>query len=249
MSDAAPVKQVKQGKIELVADAAAMAGIVADRLIELALAGGERVAICLSGGSTPKALYEALAEPARRDRFPWARVHWFWGDERDVPPDHPDSNYRMARLAMLAAAPVPPAHVHRIPVGDLTPEAAARAYEIELKQFYGAAALDPARPLFDAVLLGLGEDGHTASLFPGAPTLDNTSDWVASVPEGFRDEARVTLTYPVLDSARAVLFLIAGKGKQQAWKQLRAKQDIPAARVSPSGDLIYYLDKAAAGES
>src|SRR5579862_5833953 len=144
------------------------AGFVADTLA----AATDRVSVALSGGSTPKRLYELLATAPFRDRVPWDRVHWFWGDERFVPPDHPDSNYRMTRLAMLSQAPVPPANIHPIPTVGCTPEQAAMTYEYVLQTLYRGNEIDPARPLFEIVLLGLGEDGHTASLFPGvaAPT-------------------------------------------------------------------------------
>jgi 6-phosphogluconolactonase len=134
-------------------------------LREHAVAGGPRCAICLAGGSTPRRVYELLAS-AERAAFPWQRTHWFFGDERFVPHDHPDSNYRMVRAALLDAAPLPPENVHPIPTAG-RPAQAAQAYAQELQAFYGAAALDPQRPLFDVVLLGVGEDGHTASLFPG----------------------------------------------------------------------------------
>ena len=132
---------------------------------------GGSFAVCLSGGSTPQRLYEHLAGPPYRDAFPWSRTHWFWGDEQFVPHDDALSNYRMVREALLSRAPIPAVNIHPIPTEGLSPEAAASAYERELKSFYGADHLDPARPLFDVNLLGLGPDGHTASLFPGSAVL------------------------------------------------------------------------------
>src|SRR6267142_1202640 len=149
-----------------------------------------------SGGSTPRRFYQLLAEPPLRDVMPWQRIHWFWGDERFVPWDHPDSNYGMARQAMLAHVPVSPGNIHGIAFAG-TPADAARAYQDALQSHYGAEQLDPARPLFDVVLLGMGPDGHTASLIPGEPVLDEKARWVAEVTHG-RPEPRITLTYPAL---------------------------------------------------
>src|ERR1700676_2721930 len=148
-------------------DAEALARHAAEWLCALASASDEKSAISCSGGSTPKLLYEVLAEPAIASRFPWERVHWFWGDERFVPHDHPDSNYRMVFDALLSRVAVPDGNIHAIPTGDLSPEQAAAAYEKTLRVFYGADTIASTRPLFDVTLLGIGEDGHTASLFPG----------------------------------------------------------------------------------
>src|ERR1700732_4974557 len=158
-------------------DAEALARHAAEWLCTLVLADDRRFAICCSGGSTPKRLYEVLAEPPIASRFPWERAHWFWGDERFVPHDHADSNYRMVFDALLSRAAVPAGNVHAIPTAGLSPEEAAAAYEETLKDFYGAHTLAPARPLFDVTLLGIGEDGHTASLFPGHPALEEQDHW------------------------------------------------------------------------
>jgi 6-phosphogluconolactonase len=203
-----------------------------------------RFAISLSGGSTPRRLYQLLAEPPYRDAVPWDRIHWFWGDERFVPPDHPDSNYRMVREALLSRAPVPAANIHPIETsGD--PAAAARAYERILKSFYGSENLDPARPLFDIELLGLGPDGHTASLFPGTKVLEERQRWVAEVV-GAKPETRITLTYPVLDSARHTAFLVAGTDKREPLTRVLAHDEgLPAARVQPVGELVWFVDEQA----
>src|SRR5258708_33101486 len=153
------------GRVETLPDPATLAHHVAEWMTSAALAASDVFRVSLSGGSTPKALYTLLASEAFRGRFPWQRVHWYWGDERFVPYDHPDSNYRMTREAMLAKAPGPPGNIHPVPA-DGTPEDAARRYERTLQEAYGAATFDPARPLFDVTLLGLGPDGHTASLLP-----------------------------------------------------------------------------------
>ena len=144
---------------------------VAEWLCALGQAKDGDFAVCLSGGSTPRRLYEWLATPGNASRFPWNRSHWFWGDERFVPHEHPDSNYRMARDALLSRVPIPDDNIHAVPTEGLSPEQAAVAYETTLKRFYGADVLSPERPLFDVTLLGIGEDGHTASLFPGQPAI------------------------------------------------------------------------------
>jgi 6-phosphogluconolactonase len=205
-----------------------------------------RFAVCCSGGSTPKRLYQRLAEPDIAARFPWPRVHWFWGDERLVPHGHPDSNYGMTRAALLSRAPVPPDNIHAVPTEGLTPERAASAYEQTLREFCGAAQLDPARPLFDVVLLGIGDDGHTASLFPGQPALDETQRWVVAVL-GARAEARITLTFPALDSARDAVFLAVGETKRDPVRRARAGDRVlPSARIRPVGMLHWFVDRAAA---
>jgi 6-phosphogluconolactonase len=212
-------------------------------LRERAQAGGPRFAVCLPGGSTPRRVYELLAS-AERPTFPWDRVHWFFGDERFVPHDHPDSNYRMARAAMLDAVPVPAANVHPMPTAG-TPAQAAQAYENELHDFCGAATLDPQRPLFDVVLLGLGEDGHTASLFPGIAALAERQRWVVDVLNP-KSEPRITLTYPALESTRALAFLAAGAQKRDILARIWAGEDLPAARLHSRAAVQWLIDQAAA---
>lgn len=235
------------GRIEISADPAALARHVAEWMTAAALAAKGEFRVSLSGGSTPKALYTLLASDAFRDRFPWQRVSWYWGDERFVPYDHPESNYRMTREAMLAKAPVPPANIHPVPA-DGTPDDAALRYERSLQSDYGATALDPARPMFDITLLGLGPDGHTASLLPGEPVLEERKRWVAAVSHG-RPEVRITMTYPVIESSRRVAFLVAGREKTAMFKAIReGGSQVPAARVKPVGELFWFVDRAAAGE-
>jgi 6-phosphogluconolactonase len=233
--------------IETLPDPAALAQHVAEWMTQAAEASTGDFRVSLSGGSTPKALYTLLASEPYRGRFPWARVHWYWGDERFVPWDHPESNYRMTREAMLSKAPVPPQNIHPVPP-DGTPDDAAQRYEATLQAAYGAAALDPARPMFAITLLGLGPDGHTASLLPGEPVLEERKRWVAAVSHG-RPEVRITMTYPVIDSSERVAFLVAGKEKTAILKTIRAGgSQVPAARVKPVGELIWFVDRAAAGE-
>ncbi|OZI62257.1 6-phosphogluconolactonase [Bordetella genomosp. 11] len=205
-----------------------------------------RFALALSGGSTPRPLYALLAEPERARRIDWSRVHLFWGDERFVPYDDPRSNYGMTRQAMIDSIPIPAENVHPVPT-DGTPESAAKRYADLLREYYGSARLEPGRPLFDVNLLGIGDDGHTASLFPGAPQVDETRDWTVAVV-GVKDEPRISLTFPALDSAAAVVFLAAGDKKRSAVSRARAHDpDVPSGRVRPQGELLWYLDRDAAG--
>ncbi|ANN68422.1 6-phosphogluconolactonase [Bordetella bronchialis] len=219
---------------------------LADWLISRIAACEGRFALALSGGSTPRPLYALLAEPQRAGRIDWSRVHLFWGDERFVPHDDPQSNYRMVKQAMIDHIPIPPANVHPVPV-DGTPESAAARYAGILRDYYGADRLEPGRPLFDVNLLGIGDDGHTASLFPGAPQLSETQAWTVAVT-GIKPEPRISLTYPTLDSAAAVVFLAAGAAKRPAVSRARAHDpDVPSGRVRPQGELLWYLDRDAAG--
>jgi 6-phosphogluconolactonase len=229
-------------------NAEALAQDVAEWLCGLAQASGSAFAICLSGGSTPRHLYEVLATPEIASRFPWSRAHWFWGDERFVPHDSRDSNYGMAREAFLSRVPAPAHNVHAIPTAGLSPEQAATAYEATLKRFYGADTLAPGRPLFEVTLLGIGENGHTASLFPGQPALQETQRWVVAVI-GAVPEPRITLTYPALDSSRDVAFLVTGRGKREVIARAQAgDRTIPAALVRPVGRLHWFTDRAATAE-
>jgi 6-phosphogluconolactonase len=205
------------------------------------------VRIALSGGSTPRRTYQELARARLVDRFPWSRVHWFWGDERSVPPDDLDSNFRMTREAMLDGAPIPPANIHPILTVGISPDEAAYRYEIELKRAYGASTLLPDQPLFHVCLLGLGEDGHIGSLIPAEPALLELDRWVAVVAHG-RPETRITLTYPVIDASRHIAFLVSGETKRSILREVLAGGSIkPAARLSPMDDILFIADRAAAG--
>jgi 6-phosphogluconolactonase len=224
-------------------DPAVLARHVARWMTDLACAKDGDFAVALSGGSTPRALYQLLASEFANE-FPWQRVDWFWGDERFVPQNDPQSNYRMVREAMLSHAPA--SRVHPVLINGLTATQSAAAYERELKSFYGANKLDPARPLFDLVLLGLGTDGHTASLFPGSAALDEKDHWTADVET--QNLARITLTYPALESAAHVVFLVIGADKRQPLRGLLDRDHtLPAARLEPTGDLHIFADRVAAG--
>jgi 6-phosphogluconolactonase len=233
------------GRIQILPDPLALARHVAEWMTAAALAAKDPFRVSLSGGSTPKTLYGLLASDEFKSRFPWQIVSWYWGDERFVPYDHPESNFRMTREAMLAKAPVPSQNIHPVPV-DGTPESAAQRYERILQQAYGAATLDPARPLFDVTLLGLGPDGHTASLLPEDPVLEERERWVAVVSHG-RPEIRITMTYPVIESSRRVAFLVTGHDKAAILRAVRAGgSQAPAARIRPVGELFWFVDRAAA---
>jgi len=234
--------------LEILADAEALARHVATWLVErISAQNGGPFAIALSGGSTPRRLYELLATEPYRGVLPWERAHWFWGDERFVPYDSPESNYRMVREAMLARVPVPAANVHPIPTEGLTPDEAALSYEQQLKDFYGASTLLPNRPLFDVTFLGLGSEGHIASLFPGTAMLKERARWVGCVI-GAKPEPRITLTYPALESSREVAFLVTGAAKRAALEELLGgNPELPAAHLHPvHGTLNIFVDRAAA---
>ena len=232
--------------LDVLPDPEALARRAADWLLGAATARGGVFAVALAGGSTPRTLYEKLAGPPYRDAFPWARAHFFWGDERFVPHDDPESNFRMAREALLSRVPIPAGNIHPVPTQGLSPEAAAAAYQRDLMTFHGAERLAPDRTLFEVTLLGLGADGHTASLFPGSAVLAERNLWVAATadPKGL---ARITLTYPAIESSAHLAFLVAGKEKSAIFARFRQNdRALPAAHVHPVGDLWQFVDAAAA---
>ena len=208
--------------------------------------------IALSGGSTPRGLYEVLAgdgPPPFRRQVPWGRIHFFWGDERHVPPDHPESNYRTAREALLSKVPVPPDHVHRIPAERPDAAQAAEEYARTLREHFRLA--DGKLPRFDLVLLGMGPDGHTASLFPGIAGLHEPARLVLAPWVKKLGAYRITLTPAVLNNAACVLFLVAGEDKAETLRAVLHGDDdpdrLPAQIIRPTnGELIWLVDGAAA---
>jgi 6-phosphogluconolactonase len=206
----------------------------------------------LSGGGTPRRLYELLAgEPGFRDRMPWAETEIYWGDERPVPPGHPESNFGMAWEALLSRVPARRERIHAWPV-ELPPEEAARAYEATVRRAPGATAGGP--PRFDLVLLGLGADGHTASLFPGSPALAERERLTAAPWVEALGAWRLTLTPPAINGARCVLFLVTGEGKAHALRAALAPEGDPAAcparAIRPlRGELLWIADRPAAVRS
>ena len=241
---------VFDGTSELYTAAAAHIAAAADD----ALARRGRFLLVLAGGSTPRGAYERLASREWKEGD-LHRVHMFWGDERCVPPHHPESNYGVAAASLLRNLTIPPDNVHRIRGEDAAEIAAAR-YDAELAAFFGRTTPgipDDAHPTFDLVLLGLGVDGHTASLFPGSPALESTG-WAAATvaPDSAEIAQRVTLTLPALDSARECLFLVSGASKRHAVRLVLGDQNtseaslLPASRVAPRGPNHWFLDASAA---
>ncbi len=234
-------------------DAGELTEKAAERFIALvneASASSGRFTVALSGGSTPKALYSLLAASGFADRIPWPKVHLFWGDERCVPPDHPDSNYRMVRESLLSKISIPPENVHRM-AGEKEPKLAAAEYENELKTFFQLSQGTP--PRFDLILLGLGEDGHTASLFPESDALNETQRLVATTYLPKLNAHRLTLTLPVLNESAEIYFLVAGKNKAAIVKELLGTDPtiakFPAQRIQPAdGALTWFITRDAAAE-
>jgi 6-phosphogluconolactonase len=232
------------------ADAEDLADRAADWMVtQIAGLGHERLAVCLSGGSTPKRLYQRLTRDPWRAAMPWNRLTWFWGDERVVPADDRRSNRLMAEEALLDHVPCPPGSRHPIPVGAGIPEACAAAYQAELESYYDAAILETSRPLFDLMLLGIGPDGHTASLFPGKAAVEEMKRWVVATEAGLEPFVpRVTLTLPTLAASRAIAFLVSGADKTDALKRIFEDEDLPAARLCRLARTLWFVDKAAMGE-
>jgi 6-phosphogluconolactonase len=233
-----------------VSDPAALAKAAATRLLARIAANDDRVAICLTGGSSPKQLYQLLATDPYLSQIPWQRVHWFIGDERLVAPNDPLNNMGMARSLFLDRF-APAANIHPIPTDTADPGEAALRYENELQSFYGAKLLDSARPLFDVVLMGVGPDGHTASLFPGYPAIEETRRWVVGVPKANVEPfvPRVTLTLPALGSCREMLFEVAGPDKRAILTRVLQSENLPANRAHSIGETIWLVDQAALPEN
>ncbi|BBO03507.1 MULTISPECIES: 6-phosphogluconolactonase [Bradyrhizobium] len=231
------------------ADAGALAQAAAERVMARITANPSRIAICLTGGSSPKKLYQLLGSEPWRGKIPWDRVHWFIGDERFVPDSDPLNNMAVARATFLDRN-APSGHIHPIPTTADNPDRSAEAYARELQAFYGSERLDPARPLFDLVLMGAGPDGHTASLFPGFPEIEETERWVVGVPKANVAPfvPRVSLTLPALASCREMLFEIAGHDKQPILTRIVNGETLPALRARSNGETVWLVDRAALPE-
>lgn len=206
-----------------------------------------RFSIALSGGSTPKRFHQLLA---KTEGLPWASMHFFFGDERHVGPEDPQSNYRMAQETLLSLVPVPAENVHRVEAEDPDAQRVATRYGAELRRFFGDAE---AFPRFDVQLLGLGPDGHTASLFPGVPEIHESTRWVAAPWVAKLNTFRITLTPPVLNASRAVVFLVQGADKadavQEVFEGTKSVNEIPSKVVQPNpGGAFWFLDAAAAAK-
>ncbi|NJM08737.1 6-phosphogluconolactonase [Candidatus Gracilibacteria bacterium] len=239
--------------IETYSDLNALASGVANRIADVArraIAARGRCTIALAGGSTPRPIYQQLAAANDID---WQWVTLFWGDERCVPPDHQDSNFHMAQETLLAQVAIPAAQIFRMR-GEGEPQAAASAYTRDLMQVFGGDPQSGPPPEgFDLILLGMGSDGHTASLFPGTPAVDEQQAWVVAQHVPHVDAWRITLTYPVINAAHNVVFAVAGADKAARVQEILASTGqpgaLPAARVQPAGDLIWALDQAAAAHA
>jgi len=209
-----------------------------------------RFTLVASGGATPKPLYRLLGAPGFAERMPWRQTHLFWGDERCVAADHPDSNFRMVKEELLVPGLPSAAAVHRMQ-GEMPPEKGAAAYEKELRIFFSNDQDESiAWPVFDLVLLGLGSDGHTASLFPGSPALAEQTRWVTATSPGALDPQvdRLTLTIPAINNGAQVIFLVAGKKKKALVDRILADRQgsgvYPAARITPQTKLLWYIADA-----
>ena len=206
-------------------------------------------AVALAGGSTPRRAYELLGDYELKSRVEWSRVHLFFGDERMVPPDSPESNYHMVNEALLTRITIPAANVHRI-IGETKPAASAVSYEAELRSFFGAVEW----PRFELVLLGMGADGHTASLFPASLALEEEAKWVVATRQPQTSQDRISLTLPVLNHAARVMFMVTGKEKAAALARVLREDvadagELPAKRISPvNGALEWLVDRAAAAK-
>jgi 6-phosphogluconolactonase len=247
----APVRtlQLRQANVRVYSAPGALCSAAAEDFFQLVMATLEKAPACnvsLSGGSTPKSLYALIAQRAAEDDalhgIEWDRVHFFFGDERCVPPTHADSNYRMVRETLLARGTFPEGNVHRIKT-ELAPDVAAQQYEDELRSYFGGV------PAFDLSWLGMGPDGHTASLFPDTGAVSEKNKLVVPNLVPKLDTTRVTLTFPVFNAARKVQFLVTGGDKASMVKKvLVAREDFPSATILPAGNLEWLLDVAAAAD-
>ena len=240
------------GRLLVFPDPAALARAAGDDFLRRAsdaVAARGRFTVALSGGTTPRRLYELLAGEPYRSAVAWAKTHFFWGDERHVPPDDPQSNYRMAREALLSKVAIPDANVHRIEAELPDASEAAARYDAEVGRFFGLASGQ--FPGFDLMYLGLGPEGHTASLFPGTTALEVEDRLVVATWVAKLNADRITMTYPVFREARAIEFLVEGGAKTQILAAVRnpaTAADYPAGRIHPlKGELLWYADRAAAG--
>jgi 6-phosphogluconolactonase len=251
MSSAVPVPvrelQLHDADVRIFSDQESLfAGAAGEffRLVQECLAAGHDCNIALAGGSTPKGLYQLIADKASTGptlrALDWSRVHFFFADERSVPPDHSDSNYGMVKRSLYSRNTFLPANLHRV-FAEKPADAAAQEYEQELLAHFGGP------PRFDLILLGIGPDGHTASLFPETAALNDTNRWVVANEVPKMKTTRITFTYPALNAAKEVMFLVSGPDKKDAiYNLLATSSDLPAARVRNSGKLYWYLDEAAA---
>jgi len=242
-------QNVTTGELIVFPDGEAIAQHMAKWLLERAKEKTDgKFVVSLSGGSTPKRLYEILGQAPYATEFPWANTVLFYGDERHVPITDPSSNFTMSTKALLSHIDIPKDQVHPMPVdGDADEDAAA--YQRALQAVYGSDHLEAGRPLFDVVMLGLGDNGHTASLFPRQPVLKERTKWVASCVPDDAPHTRLTLTYPAIHSSRYVVFMLTGANKAETFERVRAADPAePASAITTEGKLIWLADEAAASK-
>lgn len=234
-------------------DLKSLSRAAAEHLVALAteaVSERDRFSVALSGGATPRETYALLASPAFALLVPWTQVHIFWGDERCVPPDHPDSNYRMAWETLLRHVPIPADHIHRMR-GEMDPREAARDYEKRLRALFALSPEEPDLPRFDLVLLGMGRDGHTASLFPNSQALRESKRWVVAQEVEPQAAWRLTLTPIAINAARLVTFLVSGRDKSEMLQRVlegaSRPEELPAQSIRPADSkLAWMVDRAAA---
>jgi 6-phosphogluconolactonase len=240
--------------IHIFPDLDALSHRAAERLIALAqecINSKRHFSLCLSGGNTPRRLYRLLATEYLT-QLDWNNIHLFWGDERWVPPNHLDSNYAMAYQELISLVPIPATNIHRIPAEINPPEQAALVYEQEIKKYFFSQGKDISQASFDLVLLGLGTDGHTASLFPNDPILNEENKLVAAVtaPDYLQPRQRITLTLPILNLANQIFFLVSGEDKKPVLRSILSNQEeasrlYPAARIQSQNLVEWFVDKPA----
>jgi 6-phosphogluconolactonase len=238
-------------QVRVLRDMESLSRGAADRFLTLSresISEGGKFTVALSGGSTPQRFYALFGSDPYQKIVDWTGMHVFWADERAVPRDHPDSNFKLAFDTFLSRVPIPEANLHRIR-GEDGPEKAAREYEDDLRNFFGLQST----PVFDLIILGMGEDGHTASLFPGSSALAETTRLVLPVYPDKPKTSRVTLTLPVLNNASHILFLVSGRAKADIVAEVlgdeKAKTRYPAGLVNPSrGSIEWFIDKDAAAK-
>lgn len=239
---------MRHAALEIMQDADAVALRMAELFIESVNAHPNRhVRIALSGGSTPKRLFAILAEPEMSKKVDWSRVELFFGDERHLPEGHPDRNQTTAENLLISKVPVPKEQVHIMHSGHGGGAVRdAAAYQEHLQSIYGKETLEVGKPLFDLIMLGMGADGHTASLFPETAVLDEKTAWVSTSVPKIAPYARLTLTYPAIASSALIVFLITGKDKAPMLKRLReADATIPSGRITSEGKILILADQAA----
>ncbi|MXV44003.1 6-phosphogluconolactonase [Saccharibacter sp. 17.LH.SD] len=240
---------MRHAQFETLPDGDAVAARMAELFIDaIQKRPGERIRIALSGGSTPKKLFSILAKPEIAKKVDWKRVEIFYGDERHVPVGNADNNHTTATTLLLSKVPVPDSQIHAMPTSGEVQEDAAQ-YQRIMEASYGNKTLEKGRPFFDLVMLGLGTDGHTASLFPGEPVLDEKSAWVSVSSPKTAPHARLTLTYPAIASSREIVFLVTGENKVPMLRRLReGDSSIPSGRIVSEGKILVLADRAATGE-